>query len=146
MSFSSGKNSEIPCALLWMWYGWCVLWNPSPRPPPGDLPDPGIKLCTADRLFTSEPPGRPQGPTHCGATEPNCAATNEPVYFRAHEPQLEKTPELQWRPNTAKIKKQNKTWGKKLIVSFNDRNHYFNTVIWAFKYTWFRFWILCQAN
>ena len=32
-----------------------------PFPSPGDLPDPGIKLrsCTADRFFTTEPPGCP---------------------------------------------------------------------------------------
>ena len=61
--------------------------------------------CTADGSFTSEPPGRPQGSTHCRATEPTCAATIEPAYFTAQEPQPEKIHELQWRPNTAKIKK-----------------------------------------
>ena len=37
-------------------------WNGLPFPPPGDLPDPGIKLessALAGRFFTTEPPGNP---------------------------------------------------------------------------------------
>ena len=38
-------------------------WNGLPCPPPGDLPDPGIKPASpalADGFFTTEPPGKPQ--------------------------------------------------------------------------------------
>jgi len=37
-------------------------WNGLPFPPPGDLPDPGIKPlspASAGRFFTTEPPGTP---------------------------------------------------------------------------------------
>ena len=37
-------------------------WNGLPFPPPGDLPDPGIKLLSptlASRFFTAEPSGKP---------------------------------------------------------------------------------------
>ena len=40
-------------------------WNGLSHPPPGDLPDPGIKPASpaspalADELFTIEPPGKP---------------------------------------------------------------------------------------
>ena len=40
-------------------------WSGLPRPPPEDLPDPGIEppifyvSCIAGRFFTSEPPGKP---------------------------------------------------------------------------------------
>ena len=40
-------------------------WRGLPFPPPGDLPDPGIKTVSpvspalADGFFTSEPPGEP---------------------------------------------------------------------------------------
>ena len=37
-------------------------WSELPFPPPGDLPDPGIKPASpalAGRLFTTEPPGKP---------------------------------------------------------------------------------------
>ena len=37
-------------------------WSGLPFPPPGDLPDPGIKLMSpalAGGFFTSEPPGKP---------------------------------------------------------------------------------------
>ena len=37
-------------------------WSGLPFPPPGDLPDPGIKLVSpalAGRFFTTEPPGKP---------------------------------------------------------------------------------------
>ena len=71
-------------------------WSGLPCPSAGDLPDPGIEpMSPADGSFTSEPPGRPQGPTHCRATEPNCPATIEPAYLTAQEPQLEKIHELQ---------------------------------------------------
>ena len=36
-------------------------WKGLPFPPPGDLPDPGIKLVSpalAGRFFTTEPPGK----------------------------------------------------------------------------------------
>ena len=34
-------------------------WSGSPCPPPGDLPDQGTYIsCTADRFFTTEPPGK----------------------------------------------------------------------------------------
>ena len=38
-----------------------------PFPPPGDLPDPGIKLTSLEltgRFFTTEPPGKPFGALH----------------------------------------------------------------------------------
>ena len=41
------------------------FWSGLPFPPPGDLPDPGIKPtppaspALADRFFTTEPPGKP---------------------------------------------------------------------------------------
>ena len=38
-------------------------WNGLPFPPPGDLPDPGIKLLSptlASRFFTAEPSGKPR--------------------------------------------------------------------------------------
>ena len=44
-------------------------WSGSPRPPPGDRPDPGIQSTSpafAARFFTAEPPGRP---AIAGATE-----------------------------------------------------------------------------
>ena len=37
-------------------------WNGLPCPPPGDLPNPGIKpdsLALAGRFFTTKPPGKP---------------------------------------------------------------------------------------
>ena len=35
-------------------------WSGLPFPPPGDLPNPGIKLtCPALSIFTTEPPGKP---------------------------------------------------------------------------------------
>ena len=37
-------------------------WSGLPFPPPGDLPDPGIKPLSptlAGRFFTTEPPGKP---------------------------------------------------------------------------------------
>ena len=37
-------------------------WSGLPCPPPGDLPNPGIKThvsCIAGRFFTTEPPGKP---------------------------------------------------------------------------------------
>ena len=42
------------------------FWSGLPFPPPGDLPDPGIKPtppaspALADRFFTTEPPGKSQ--------------------------------------------------------------------------------------
>ena len=42
-------------------------WSGLPFPPPGVLPDPGIKpaspvfLALVGRLFTTEPPGKPRG-------------------------------------------------------------------------------------
>ena len=39
-----------------------VYWSELPCPPPGDLPNPGIKLSSsalAGRFFTAEPPGKP---------------------------------------------------------------------------------------
>ena len=44
-------------------------WSRLPFPPPGDLPDPGIKPASlvspalAGRFFTTEPPGNPLGPS-----------------------------------------------------------------------------------
>ena len=40
-------------------------WSGLPFPPPGDLPDPGIKLTSlalAGRFFTTEPPGNQSVP------------------------------------------------------------------------------------
>ena len=39
-------------------------WSGLPFPSPGDLPNPGIEpepLALADRIFTTEPPGKPVG-------------------------------------------------------------------------------------
>ena len=42
-------------------------WSGLPRPPPGDLPHPGIKSVSlispalAEGFFTTEPPGKPEG-------------------------------------------------------------------------------------
>ena len=49
-------------AALSMGFSRQEYWSALPCPPPGDLPDPGIKLVSpvlAGRLFTSEPPGKP---------------------------------------------------------------------------------------
>ena len=49
-------------ALLSMGFSRQEYWRGLPFPPPGDLPDPGIK-CTSPALaggfFTTEPPGKP---------------------------------------------------------------------------------------
>ena len=40
-------------------------WSGLPFPTPGDLPDPGVKPRSpslAGTFFTTEPPGKPQGP------------------------------------------------------------------------------------
>ena len=45
-----------------MGLSWQEYWSGSPFPPPGDLPDPGIKHMSptsAGRFFTTEPPGKP---------------------------------------------------------------------------------------
>ena len=45
-----------------MGFLWQEYWSGLPFPPPGDLPDPGIKpvsLALAGGLFTTEPPGKP---------------------------------------------------------------------------------------
>ena len=42
-------------------------WNVLPFPPPGDLPDPGIKpvsAALAGRFFATEPPGKPEHQTY----------------------------------------------------------------------------------
>ena len=49
-------------AALSMGFSRQEYWSALPCPPPGDLPDPGIKLVSpvlAGRFFTSEPPGKP---------------------------------------------------------------------------------------
>ena len=49
--------------LLSMKFSRQEYWSELPTPPPGDLPDPGIKLASpvapalAGGLFTAEPPG-----------------------------------------------------------------------------------------
>ena len=52
--------------LLFMGFSRQEYWSGLPCPPAGDLPDPGIEpaciSCTADRFFTTVPPGTP--PTH----------------------------------------------------------------------------------
>ena len=49
-------------APLSIGFSWQEYWSGLPFPPPGDLPDPGIKLrspALAGRFFISEPPGKP---------------------------------------------------------------------------------------
>ena len=49
-------------APLSIGFSWQEYWSGLPFPPPGDLPDPGIKLMSpalAGGFFTSEPPGKP---------------------------------------------------------------------------------------
>ena len=51
--------------LLLMEFSKQEYWSGVPFPPPGDLPDPGIKptsltsLALAGRFLTTEPPGKP---------------------------------------------------------------------------------------
>ena len=50
-------------APLSTWFPRQEHWNGLPFPPPGDLPDPGIKPecpALAGGFFTSEPPGKPK--------------------------------------------------------------------------------------
>ena len=53
----------IACqAPLYMAFPGQEYWNGLPFPPPGDLPNPGIKPMSpalAGRFFTTEPPGKP---------------------------------------------------------------------------------------
>ena len=48
-----------------MGFPWKEYWSELPFPPPGGLPDPGIKLASpaspalAGGFFTTEPPGNP---------------------------------------------------------------------------------------
>ena len=49
-------------ASLFMRFSRQEYWSVLPFPPPGDLPDPGIKPTSsalADGFFTTEPPGKP---------------------------------------------------------------------------------------
>ena len=49
-------------ALLSIGFSWQEYWSGLPFPPPGDLPNLGIKPVSpalADRFFTTEPPGKP---------------------------------------------------------------------------------------
>ena len=58
-----------PQAPLSMGFSRQEYWSRLPFPPPGDLPDPGIKPASlvspalAGRFFTTEPPGNPLGPS-----------------------------------------------------------------------------------
>ena len=53
-------------APLFMGFSWQEYWSELPCPPPGDLPNPGIKPksltphALAGRFFTTEPPGKPR--------------------------------------------------------------------------------------
>ena len=57
-----------PQALLFVGFSSQEYWSGLPFPPPGDLPNPGIKprspTLQVDSLST-EPPGKPDGSTHC---------------------------------------------------------------------------------
>ena len=46
-------------------------WSGLPFPSPGDLPDSGIEpeSPALAGFFTTEPPGKPQGPTHCSEAQ-----------------------------------------------------------------------------
>ena len=49
-------------------FSWQEYWSGFPCPPPGDLPNPGIKLTSpalAGGFFTTEPRGKPPGPHEC---------------------------------------------------------------------------------
>ena len=87
-------------ALLSMGFPRQEYWSGSPRPPPEDLPDPGIEPVSpassalADRFFTTEPPGSPYNHTHtckhklrlqvctyaCWSTHQH-TCTQKPVFF-----------------------------------------------------------------
>ena len=54
--------SAAPWVPLSMGFLGQEYWSGWPVPPPGDLPDPGIKPSSsalAGRFFTAEPPGKP---------------------------------------------------------------------------------------
>ena len=64
--FSNPMDLLQPCrAPLSMEFSRQEYWNRLPVPPPGDLPNPGIKPASpvspalAGRFFTTEPPGKP---------------------------------------------------------------------------------------
>ena len=63
-------RTEALQAHLSMGFSRQEYWSGLPFPPPGDLPDPGIKpasLALAGRFFTTEPPGKPLVNTWSGA-------------------------------------------------------------------------------
>ena len=63
-------RTEALQARLSMGFSRQEYWSGLPFPPPGDLPDPGIKpasLALAGRFFTTEPPGKPLVNTWSGA-------------------------------------------------------------------------------
>ena len=58
-------------APLSMGYSRQEYWSGLPFPPPGDLPNPGIKpMCPALSIFTSEPPGTPNITQKINKSEP----------------------------------------------------------------------------
>ena len=53
----------LQASLISMGYPRQEYWSVLPFPPPGALPDPGIKPAPpalADGFFTTEPPGKPE--------------------------------------------------------------------------------------
>ena len=67
MSNSLWPHGLQPARLLGPWrFSRQEYWSGLPFPPPGNLPDPGIKpkslvsSVLAGRFFTNEPPGKPQ--------------------------------------------------------------------------------------
>ena len=62
IQFSVTPWTVAHLAPLFMGFSRQEYWSGLPYPPPGDLPDPGIKPVSpalADGFFTTEPPGKP---------------------------------------------------------------------------------------
>ena len=63
--FANPTNCSLPDSLLSVEFSSQGYWSGLPFPPPGDLPDPGIKPVSlacpalAGGFFTVEPPGKP---------------------------------------------------------------------------------------
>ena len=65
-------------------------WSTLPFLPPGDLPNPGIKPgspALADRLSTTEPPGKPENTL---SVQFSCSVVSDSL--QPHEPQHARTP------------------------------------------------------
>ena len=94
MSDSSATLQTIAHQIpLSMGFSRQEYWSGLPCPPPGDLPDPGIKSTSpvlTGRFFATEPPGKPCKKGHYCNMYMDCVTDNDSVKFLGVKRELDR--------------------------------------------------------